>query len=1645
MAVGGNSGGAGGAKNLARVQRQARRARKRSQQAPVPAPAPAPRRAPAPRPAPIARAPAAPSPAVKERHQRIAQSHTANAKRATSVRRARAQTFRPLNQPGLPPEVRHPAGRPTPAPAPVTPVRTSKQDRQLRGLPPEVRHPKGFRTTKSLGEEKRTIDHHVGHLLTKGKSLTSQEHSIDKLRAYGVTPGTSKFDQAIMRRDKKAADELAAKAKRDGEHKGSGVLKAVSKVVDTVEKTVADAHTPISPYLKGTRATLKAVDKYSREADRRRQQGKHVGTGLAAVSMADQVLSGTTGAQRKIGKALAAGIIGGTPLRGPYAAARAAEPVIGKKPRKFIEHAAQDTADLVTNFVPSAYVPAKHVATGDTKQAVKDVTHPITELYHHPGRQLYRHPVGSVAAVAGPVLAAGRGAGAVARGAERVTSAESRVGRSVRAVGSQARAPLETPGTSYREHRQYHENPIVKGAQVIKDVRLKQRGKNEPAVANPRQLRRAVNVKVRGERGVSGLRERDVVKTVREETALPAGKVRKVARRTPLAEQEGGKGYRGATAAHTLAVQGLLREPTLKGLRDYKAWVAQRATHLEPESTALAENLRHQAEVQKAIDNWKSGGRKDTEKHLRALIERFSEHERTRQAELEEHGVLKPGQADVQRFTPAAIRRGHHDPETASEAIKAAEEQADQAAKHRRRAKRRRDRALNQRTGREREAQLAEANAPKLPNVEPVRQANREHVVAQQDLKAHTRALEREATDAQAALERATRAAKRQAGPKHADPAVLAAEQRLVRAQRELKALEGEAFRRERVSGRQEGRAQEKVRLAESDHKRAVRAAEKEDDAAQKNLATRYREEAAARDGDASEAQLASHARHVRAAELRADKAGRVLDDLERNAPEGTQPHNVLARLEARGGQDLAHAQKVKAKRVEVADLADEHAKSLRDSRGVPEPYADALRDALDARDAARARHRGREGVQERRDRVVATRRELETIRKRYKLAPAVAQKVWDAMHQAEHAAEEHQRAIVEHESAKQRKRDLKGADFINAEGQPRTVADVQADLRAEGQPDPSFIAGKFEAPHAAIPLERVNLGDKERGTKIAQGRLTAAPEQLLSSRLTRQRAVGAAAARRSIIDQFGARGHIDEDGNVILSSGGDLLTRGTEAGAHALADKTNGNWRPLRLQEPGKRYALVPEHVHDQLERHELGPRGTRSALGKTVQGLGRNWRSFVLGTSTKWLTGQYVEGALRLMVQHGFNPLAVNQSSRYMDATLKAMEARDPRAAEALRAMFESGSAGRLASEARQQHYDDFMRVKAGADLTNAWRRLKARPSAKVAGRMLGAYMDFVFHDLNGSYEARIRKAMLGKELRDLRPGDRVPLLGDKAIVGDFDQAFADALAGRKGTDAQVHLVRRLDDAFGQYQGRSPLAQQFIESATPFIPWWLNAVKFVSYVMPRDHPILTTLMADAQQASEQWRRKYGLQVGQEGGVDISQQGSLPFKKGQDLRNITHYTPFGALQGINDMGSFFFPQAWDVIHAFEGEDWRGRSLTGNPFDKGGIGVQLPAVLSALAQTVAPPIQPAARIGGVTLPNETPPPEGEEGTAGSRALKFINPFPARKGKGIVESSGSSGTRVGARQGVTVGARRGVKVGARQRVKVGARQRVKVGP
>lgn len=404
--------------------------------------------------------------------------------------------------------------------------------------------------------------------------------------------------------------------------------------------------------------------------------------------------------------------------------------------------------------------------------------------------------------------------------------------------------------------------------------------------------------------------------------------------------------------------------------------------------------------------------------------------------------------------------------------------------------------------------------------------------------------------------------------------------------------------------------------------------------------------------------------------------------------------------------------------------------------------------------------------------------------------------------------------------------------------------------------------------------------------------------------------------------------------------------------------------------------YALIPDEYGAQLESH-ANVYLSSSAAWRSVTNL---FRHTVLPFSPSWLQGNVTESALRTLVA-GAGP----RSYLTFRAVTRALAESDPAALEELLNRLGTGHLGsvdRIAVRATAAQFADspFLPV------AKAWERARERPVPKTIGNALGAYTHWMLSTVNGQMEAQFKYAMAGKMIRQNFMDGAGPKLSAKAVQ--------QAMEGLRHTPEQVELARWVTRAYGQYEAFSPAMRRIVVNYTPFAAWSLNAVKFVTQVLPRDHPALTALIAANDNATRQWRKDHGQDAGSSTTPPFLL-GSIPaphwYAKltgtpvGAPVR-VGRYTPFGFFnQPFANTGDAILPQLSGVLAASRGETFTGAKLRHN----GQPNTDLQNLLFG-----------AKEFGFSTIPiiGQLARGAAKEGSVGARFRQVLNPLEPSHGK-----------------------------------------------
>lgn len=593
---------------------------------------------------------------------------------------------------------------------------------------------------------------------------------------------------------------------------------------------------------------------------------------------------------------------------------------------------------------------------------------------------------------------------------------------------------------------------------------------------------------------------------------------------------------------------------------------------------------------------------------------------------------------------------------------------------------------------------------------------------------------------------------------------------------------------------------------------------------------------------------------------------------------------------------------------------------------------------------------------------------------------------------------------------------------LVAADGSELSTAAIRDHMRENNVSDAAFVT---QAPNSrgarnfyvASDRDPKAASQRRTGEATRKGTFDGSPETLRETAARAQGLVDAADGFRSFVDEFSVRAKsgkvrafgsyqqaqraADELGAATSGAQAYVPVRLNAFGTRkeqteALLEQTARDPRPLQraieeaLGETGEGagpWALVPEAAAARMREHMNTASPLGETAGKLAQVYGSQFRKVVLSTSPKWMVGNIAEAGLRSGVARS-GPRSYAQGRR----VLKALEEVDPKAARELSARALSGGHYSLGSRATvHRNAESFAGTRLeplAQSLGKVWRT----PGPKHVAQAWNAWTSLVMDSVNGRIEVATQTAMLGKALRDS------PLL-ERRVLKLGNTAVREAAEGLRETSAQVRFAREVDAAYGKYSKWSPGMRGAISAYTPFIAWWLNSVRFVYSTLPKDHPVLTALLASANVASEEWRKE----IGQYYGSDLPDYllGAIP-TEGGGWRRVSELTPFSVATSpagpAAKFPSLVLPQPAGVFAALEGKDWRGVELktdSGRPYN--GVERAAYAGKELIASTV-PVFAQALRT------------KDREGSTLDKVLEELNPIRESKPKGARKaSSGGSGS------------------------------------
>lgn len=232
---------------------------------------------------------------------------------------------------------------------------------------------------------------------------------------------------------------------------------------------------------------------------------------------------------------------------------------------------------------------------------------------------------------------------------------------------------------------------------------------------------------------------------------------------------------------------------------------------------------------------------------------------------------------------------------------------------------------------------------------------------------------------------------------------------------------------------------------------------------------------------------------------------------------------------------------------------------------------------------------------------------------------------------------------------------------------------------------------------------------------------------------------------------------------------------------------------------------------------------------------------------------------------------------------------------------------------------------------------------------------------------------------------------------------RAVEDAAKGLVGTPAQEAAMHAQYELLGKYAGQSPRMRALTQTVAPFLPWALNAARFVFWTMPAHNTVKTALLIKTQQVvAKDWQQIHSDVP--PGGLKLA----IPTKKGGWI-DLARYTPYGMAgpiaegDNLSSITNEFTPQLAGAINAINGRDPFGRDLKvkpspSNPQGKASTWQTISIAANSLAESMIPYLAMGRRLrekGSTAYSNSTIlSPKIKPGTSHgmSAARRTLDPF-----------------------------------------------------
>lgn len=346
----------------------------------------------------------------------------------------------------------------------------------------------------------------------------------------------------------------------------------------------------------------------------------------------------------------------------------------------------------------------------------------------------------------------------------------------------------------------------------------------------------------------------------------------------------------------------------------------------------------------------------------------------------------------------------------------------------------------------------------------------------------------------------------------------------------------------------------------------------------------------------------------------------------------------------------------------------------------------------------------------------------------------------------------------------------------------------------------------------------------------------------------------------------------------------------------------------------------LAPKAAVDRFEEHFQ----KASTAEKLAQAATTAFKGAVLPTSVSWFAGNAIDNWIVRTLGTGLTPLDIRSGKAFARLIHENNTPED--AARAIESIITGGN---YASVKRIQPYRDATQfetsrvypfVRAAHDLLEA-------PGVKTVAGAYRHYRDAVFHldsryvEQTPQYAALSRSAR--REVGLTRRQWRKAISAQSPVVVDLAKGF-------RNPDKVDYFAKQVEKVFGNWGKNGPAAKRYLNTYAPFWQWARATVKFAFFTLPRDHPMLTALLAASQQMTRAEREKLGFDQFSPDRLPAYLQGSIPDPLVPGgVANVGRLTTFGQFSNPTEsFGSLLIPPiAQGAYTASLGVDWKGDKL----------------------------------------------------------------------------------------------------------------------